>query len=288
MSIFSRLKKNIKRALNTISPILAIAAPFIPGIGPILGGVLGTVSGVVGATPPIRPAPTAPARPGIGSQTLERRTPRPVTRVQAPAWDKFGNPINAEARAHLAATGNKGRVLVGGNKTIMPIPGAAPPVHIPAAVPRPTIAIPPPSTSRTQQMSIFAALPALGGAIGRAAPAIGRAAGTVFRGATGRAATAAGLGVALGASLGGGGAGGNPCASGWHLNKQDGVGGPAGTYCVRNRRMNVGNARAARRSVRRLKGSRKLLRDIEKMMPTKTRARRAPAGHASHLHHTGS
>jgi len=133
-------------------------------------------------------------------------------------------------------------------------------------------------------MSIFAAIPAIVGGAARAAPAIGRAAGAIGRAATGRAAGAAGLGVLLGQTLGGNGV----CASGWHLNKQDGVGGPAGTYCVRNRRMNVGNARAARRSVRRLKGARKLLRDIEKMMPTKARARRAPAGHASQLRHNGS
>jgi len=77
------------------------------------------------------------------------------------------------------------------------------------------------------------------------------------------------------------------CPVGTHPIKQDGVNGPKGSYCVRNRRMNVGNARAARRSVRRLKGARKLLRDIEKMMPSKTTRRRAPAGHAAHQHHTG-
>jgi len=87
-------------------------------------------------------------------------------------------------------------------------------------------------------------------------------------------------GAALPALFGGGGNGaGGACPVGHHLNKQDGVGGPAGTYCVKNRRMNVGNARAARRSVRRLKGARKLLRDIEKMMPTRSTRRRAPAHH---------
>lgn len=100
----------------------------------------------------------------------------------------------------------------------------------------------------------------------------------VVRAATGRAATAGGVGFGLGSLFSGGG-GGGACPVGHHLNKQDGVGGPAGTYCVKNRRMNVGNARAARRSVRRLKGARKLLRDIEKMMPSKTRARRAPTHH---------
>jgi len=111
--------------------------------------------------------------------------------------------------------------------------------------------------------------------------------GAIGRVLTGRVATAGGIGAAVGSLFGGRGANGDTCPSGWHLNKQDGVGGPAGTYCVRNRRMNFGNARAARRGVRRLKGARKLLRDIEKMMPTKTRTRRAPAGHSAHLHHTG-
>jgi len=111
--------------------------------------------------------------------------------------------------------------------------------------------------------------------------------GAVGRVLTGRTATAGGIGAAVGSLFGGGGAQGADCPSGWHLNKQDGVGGPAGSYCVRNRRMNFGNARAARRGVRRLKGARKLLKDIEKMMPTKTRTRRAPRGHSEHLHHTG-
>lgn len=104
--------------------------------------------------------------------------------------------------------------------------------------------------------------------------------GAVGRVLTGRVATAGGIGAAVGSFFGGGGDAG-ACPSGWHPAK-DGSG-----RCVRNRRMNFGNARAARRSVRRLKGARKLLKDIEKMMPTKTTRRRAPAGHSAHLHHTG-
>lgn len=106
---------------------------------------------------------------------------------------------------------------------------------------------------------------------GRVMPAIGRVLGS-------RTVAAAGTGAVIGSMLGGNG-GGGACPAGWHPNKQDGVGGPAGTYCVRNRRMNVGNARAARRSVRRLKGARKLLQDIERMMPRKKAARRQPAHH---------
>ena len=123
--------------------------------------------------------------------------------------------------------------------------------------------------SASGQKNIVAAAPAVLATVGRALPGIGVAAGSFL---AGRFA---------------GGGGGGTCEVGHHLNKQDGVGGPAGTYCVRNRRMNVGNARAARRAVRRLKGARKLLRDIEKMMPTRSTRRRAPAGHSAHLHHTG-
>jgi len=133
----------------------------------------------------------------------------------------------------------------------------------------------------SQQMSIFAALPALT----RAAPAVGRGVlGRIFRSPVARGIAGGIAGSALVGAIGGDG---GACPSGWHLNKQDGVGGAAGTYCVRNRRTNFGNARAARRSVRRLKGARKLLRDIEKMMPSRPRARRAPTGHSAHLHHTG-
>jgi len=120
----------------------------------------------------------------------------------------------------------------------------------------------------TSQASIVAPVAAAGRVV---LPAIGR----VIRS---RSAGAAAVGTAVGGLLAGGG-GDGACASGYHPNKQDGVGGPARTYCVRNRRMNFGNARAARRSVRRLKGARKLLRDIEKMMPTRTTKRRAPQHH---------
>lgn len=121
------------------------------------------------------------------------------------------------------------------------------------------------------QQAGITALPAIIGAGRRFAPGIGRLAGNVISG---------GLGYLAGRQ-GGDGA----CPSGSHPNKQDGVGGAAGTYCVKNRRMNFGNARAARRSVRRLKGARKLLRDIEKMMPTKTRTRTVKVHHDDHHAH---
>jgi len=128
-----------------------------------------------------------------------------------------------------------------------------------------------------QQMSLFGAVPV----IARAAPIIGRgvqAVGRFIGSPTGRITIGGTAAAELARTfVGGGGAG--ACPSGSHLNKQDGVGGPAGTYCVRNRRMNFGNARAARRGVRRLKGARKLLKDIEKMMP------RAPARRKAVEHH---
>lgn len=65
------------------------------------------------------------------------------------------------------------------------------------------------------------------------------------------------------------------CPPGYHLNKQDGKYGPKGTYCVKNRRMNVLNGRAAMRSIKRLKGARKMLQQIERNMPHRTvRARK--------------
>lgn len=136
--------------------------------------------------------------------------------------------------------------------------------------------------SGATEMSVFGTLPAIVGGVGRAAPGVAARLGRFFRNPI---VQGIGAGAATTALLGGGGANG-ACPSGWHLNKQDGVGGPAGTYCVRNRRMNFGNARAARRGVRRLKGARKLLKDIEKMMPRAPARRRAPAaGHHEHLHH---
>jgi len=61
--------------------------------------------------------------------------------------------------------------------------------------------------------------------------------------------TAAGPGV-----LPGGGITGQGCPSGYHLDKK------TGTRCVRNRRMNIANPRALRRSMRRVQGFEKLAR----------------------------
>jgi len=182
---------------------------------------------------------------------------------------------------------------IGGGRT----PGIAPPavtrVRPGAGAGRPTFPIQLDNRTRRNviqpgpvrtQMSLFGAVPV----IARAAPVILRrgaqAVGRFIGSPTGRATIGTTAALELARTFGGGA---ETCPSGWHLNKQDGVGGPAGTYCVRNRRMNFGNARSARRSVRRLKGARKLLKDIEKMMPSRPRARRAPAGHSAHLHHSG-
>lgn len=151
-----------------------------------------------------------------------------------------------------------------------PLPGGG--FVQPAAVrfaKRPTIQLPPVGATRTTQMSIFSSLPAIisGGA------RVGRAAGRVL---TGRTAAAAGAGVLVGQLLPDGSTG--ACPSGFHAAK-DGSG-----RCVRNRRMNFGNARAARRSVRRLKGARKLLQDIEKMMPRRPAARPRRDLAAGHTH----
>ncbi len=130
------------------------------------------------------------------------------------------------------------------------------------------------STVRTTNMSMF-------GAIGGLARVAGPVVGRVGRILSSRGALAGSVGALAVTQVGGPPDESGRCPVGFHLNKQEGVGGPARTYCVRNRRMNVGNSRAARRSVRRLKGAHKLLKDIEKMMPTRRAARRA--AHAPHL-----
>lgn len=51
------------------------------------------------------------------------------------------------------------------------------------------------------------------------------------------------------------------CPKGYHLNKsKSGDGQPARSYCVRNRRVNYANGRAAARSGRRLRGTVKMLK----------------------------
>jgi len=75
---------------------------------------------------------------------------------------------------------------------------------------------------------------------------------------------------------------GMACPPGYHPAK-DGSG-----RCVRNRRMNVCNMRAARRAIRRIKGARKELQKIERMLPRRPAARsrsRVP-GHRERLTHT--
>lgn len=103
----------------------------------------------------------------------------------------------------------------------------------------------------------------------------------ILRSPAGQVGTAVAGSVALDAAVRGvlPGVGGGAVPRGYHLAK-DGSG-----RVVRNRRMNYGNARAARRAIRRIKGARKLLQDIEKQMPRRAVRARAPAGHASHLTH---
>lgn len=108
--------------------------------------------------------------------------------------------------------------------------------------------------SGVAQMSIFSAIPPLIGVAGRA---IGGAARTpVGRAVIAGATTAAGVDILVDEF-------GNPIRP-------------------RRRRMNFGNAKAARRAIRRIKGTRKLLQDIEKQLPRRAapRPRRdLPAGH---------
>jgi len=70
-----------------------------------------------------------------------------------------------------------------------------------------------------------------------------------------------------------GDAAGGACPAGFHLDKR------TRSKCVRNRRMNPLNGKAANRAIRRIKGARKMLQKIERQLP-KAKARRTPAhGH---------
>jgi len=153
-----------------------------------------------------------------------------------------------------------------------PLPGAGfiQPAAVRRAAPRRLIQLPPIGQQRTTQMSIFSSLPAILRGGRAAGAAIGRAAGSRTAAAAGAGALAAQILLPDGST--------GACPSGWHPAK-DGSG-----RCVRNRRMNFGNARAARRSVRRLKGARKLLKDIESMMPRRPAARPRRDLAAGHTH----
>ena len=227
---------------------IAPVLSFIPGLGPIAAAV-GKISSVAAA---------------VGA-AVGRAPPQRVL----PGAGRVGPPAPPRARGFAP-----GRGLLPPRRARRFIP---PPTRATAGRPQ----MPQLSTIRTMNMSMFGAA----GALARQVPAVIRSAGRAIGGTRGA------LGIAGGAAAGFQ-FGGVPdelgrCPVGFHLNKQDGVGGPAMSYCVRNRRMNVGNARAARRSVRRLKGAHKLLKDIEKMMPARRAQRRAlPAPHlpAPHTH----
>ena len=62
---------------------------------------------------------------------------------------------------------------------------------------------------------------------------------------------------------------GAACPAGFHLDKR------SRSRCVRNRRMNPLNGRAATRAIRRIKGARKMLQKIERSLP-RARARAVP------------
>lgn len=72
---------------------------------------------------------------------------------------------------------------------------------------------------------------------------------------------------------------GQACPKGYHLDKK------TRSYCVKNRRMNPLNGRAAMRAIRRIKGARRMLQKIERSLPKQRVTRRAPAGHRRRLEH---
>ena len=106
--------------------------------------------------------------------------------------------------------------------------------------------------------------PAAPGGLSFTGPVAGASVGTGKLGAAarGKVMSVTGAGIA--------------CPAGYHPAK-DGSG-----RCVRNRRMNVCNMRAANRAIRRLKGARKALQRIERMMPKRTVRSRSRGGAHSH------
>ena len=71
---------------------------------------------------------------------------------------------------------------------------------------------------------------------------------------------------------------GAACPAGFHIDKR------TRSRCVRNRRMNPLNGRAASRAIRRIKGARKMLQKIERSLP-RAKARATPRhGHRVHVH----
>jgi len=77
-----------------------------------------------------------------------------------------------------------------------------------------------------------------------------------------------------------GGDTGGACPAGFHLDKR------TRSRCVRNRRMNPLNGRAAMRAIRRVKGARKMLQKIERQLP-KSKTRAVPRhGHHVKVHST--
>lgn len=237
----------------------------------VIRRTIGKPSSPVTRAPVRTVAKSAPrvTEPGIIERAIAREVPsaRPAKETTVPRFQIPGN-LRGTPPPGVATVFTPG---------LPPVPKTIAPPVIPRT---PVVAKEPPVsfhksiistlTGAVNQRISSAVAPRQASIVGPAVAAAGRVLPSIGRVLTGRVATGVGIG-ALGASILGGG--GNGCPSGYHLAKD------GSQRCVRNRRMNFGNARAARRSVRRLKGARKLLRDIEKMMPTKTRARRAPTHH---------
>lgn len=157
------------------------------------------------------------------------------------------------AKARAPAPTIRGRVMpgVGAVRQIQPVIGPVQGPQRTGFVQRPGTTTAP---GGAQQMSIFAAIPPL---IRTGTQAVRRA-----------AATPAGRAIIAGTTA----------AAGVDI-LVDEFGNPVRP---KRRRMNYGNAKAAKRAIRRIKGTRKLLQDIEKQLPRRAapRPRRdLPAGH---------
>ena len=243
MSLFSGIKKLARSAIKTFAP--AVIAT-IPVVGPIAAIA---VRGVIAAKAASKAIGKVRAKP---APAAARVTPGVGMRKAAPAI--VGGFIPAKKLDRGTRAGSPGDLAWHAQSLVRR--GSAQDVAFHGRFKTPTKTkfvqkAGPPGAVGVQQMSIFSAIPAIGRAVGAAArtPA-GRA---VIAGGT----TAAAIDVIF-----------------------DEFGNPVRR---RRRRMNFGNARAAKRAIRRIKGTQKMLKDIEKLLPRRSAPRRSrrdlPEGH---------
>lgn len=276
MSFFSKLLSPLKKVVRSVGKsLIGVGISAIPVVGPVLatvyGGVVGSKQISSGRGPPAVPGPAQPATrakgkpaatalPGGGVQvdhaTLRKFGPAAVwTAQQRKAW-KLGQPGPALSSAQIRTLTTWWPKKFGKLLTQNPQMAQAQPVAgggFISAGGTPTKFV----TGTAQQP--------IGTGINQMSLVPALIQGASKLGMFGK------IGKALPAIIGGGviGAGIDEFFEGGTRKKR--------------RRMNYGNGKATRRAIRRIKGARKQLQDIEKLLPKRTsrsRPRRDdPPGH---------